>query len=118
MHELSVGTLRFLWLVSLLTSPNLGAITMIDEPETSLHLELLSLVVDAMRDASRRTQLIVATHSDRIVRFLETKEVVVMDADDSGTTTTARADTMDLDSWLSDFSLDEIWRMGRMGGRA
>jgi len=37
MHQLSEGTLRFLWLATLLQSPGLTALTLIDEPEVSLH---------------------------------------------------------------------------------
>ena len=117
-HELSEGILRFIWLVSLLYSPSLSAITMIDEPEVSLHPELLSLLVDVMREASKRTQLIIATHSDRLVRFLRSEEVVVMDINEEGCATATLADTMDLEAWLTEYSLDEVWRMGRMGGRA
>ena len=116
-HELSEGTLRFLWLVSLLHSPALSTITMIDEPEVSLHPELLSLLVDLMREASKRTQLVVATHSDRLVRFLEPSEVVVMDIDEEGAATAIPAESMDLDKWLSEYALDEVWRMGCLGGR-
>lgn len=118
MQELSEGTLRFVWLVSLLQSPGLSTITMIDEPEVSLHPELLSLLADLMREAANRTQLIVATHSDSFIRFLEPTDVVVMDSDDDGNTTTAWGDSLDLDEWLKDYSLDEVWRMGRMGGRS
>jgi predicted ATPase len=118
MHELSEGTLRFLWLISLLQSPGLSTVTMIDEPEVSLHPELLSLLSDLMREAAKRTQLIVATHSDRLIRFLDPKEVVVMDTDDDGCTTAKWGDTLALDEWLKEYSLDEIWRMGRMGGRS
>lgn len=118
MQELSEGTLRFIWLVSLLQSPGLSTVTMIDEPEVSLHPELLSLMADLMREAAKRTQLIVATHSDRFIRFLEPKEVVVMDSDDDGDATTTWGDSLDLDKWLKDYSLDEVWRMGRMGGRS
>lgn len=117
-HQLSEGTLRFLWLISLLQSPGLSTVTMIDEPEVSLHPELLSLFADLMREASKRTQIIVATHSDRLIRFLEPKEVVVMDINDDGFATAKWADTLDLDKWLKDYSLDEVWRMGRMGGRS
>lgn len=117
MNELSEGTLRFLWLISLLQSPNLSTITMIDEPEVSLHPELLSLLADSMREAAQRTQLVVATHSDRLIRFLQPEEVVVMDVDEEGGATAVRADEMDLDEWLKEYSLDEVWRMGRMGGR-
>ena len=118
LHELSEGMLRFIWLIALLHSPNLSAITMIDEPEVSLHPELQSILVDIMREASKRTQLVIATHSDRLVRFLKPKEVVVMDVGDGGDANATWADTMDLDAWLAEYSLDEVWQMGRMGGRA
>jgi predicted ATPase len=118
MHELSEGTLRFLWLVSLLHSPNLSTVTMIDEPEVSLHPELLSLLADLMREASKRTQLVVATHSDSFVRFLKPEELIVMDIGEDGYASATSAEAMDLDQWLAEYSLDEVWRMGRMGGRA
>jgi predicted ATPase len=118
MNQLSEGTLRFLWLASLLQSPQLPSVTMIDEPEVSLHPELLSLFADLMREASIRTQLIVDTHSDRLIRFLKPEEVVVMDIAGDGTAVATRADDLDLDHWLADYSLDDVWRMGRMGGRA
>ena len=118
MGELSEGTLRFLWLASLLQSTSLSTITMIDEPEVSMHPELLSLLVDLMREASLRTQIVVATHSDRIVRFLEPTEVVVMDINEEGAATMTWGEALDLDEWLTEYSLDEIWQMGIMGGRA
>ena len=118
MNELSEGTLRFLWLVSLLQSPSLSTITMIDEPEVSLHPELLSLLADLMREAAKRTQLIVATHSERFIRFLRPEEVVVMDIDEDGNAIATWTESLDLESWLAEYSLDEVWRMGRMGGRS
>lgn len=118
MNELSEGMLRFLWLVSLLQSPDLSTITMIDEPEVSLHPELLSLMSDLMREAAKRTQLIIATHSDRFIRFLMPEEVVVMDINEDGCATATWADSLDVEKWLSEYSLDEVWRMGRMGGRS
>jgi predicted ATPase len=36
MHQLSEGMLRFLWLATLLQSPGLTAVTLLDEPEVSL----------------------------------------------------------------------------------
>lgn len=118
MNQLSEGILRFLWLISLLQCPVLPSITMIDEPEVSLHPELLSILADLMREASQRTQLIVATHSDRLIRFLKPEEVAVMDLTDEGLAQLTWADTLELDEWLSEYTLDELWGMGRMGGRA
>jgi predicted ATPase len=118
MHQLSEGTLRFLWLATLLQSPGLTALTLLDEPEVSLHPELLSLLADLLREASNRTQLIVATHSDRLIRFLEPKEVLVMDSTEDGMSTLTWADELDLGKWLKDYSLDELWSNGRLGARA
>lgn len=115
-HELSEGTLRFLWLIALLQSRELTALTLIDEPEVSLHPELLRLLADLMRDASKRTQLIVATHSDRLIRFLKPEEVLVCNAED-GLMEVAWADSLDLEKWLGEYSLDEVWAMNLMGGR-
>jgi len=117
MHQLSEGTLRFLWLTTLLQSPGLTAVTLLDEPEVSLHPELLSLLAELMREASARTQLIVATHSDRLIRFLKPNEVVVCDLAEDGTAQATWADTLDLQKWLSEYTLDEVWSMGRLGGR-
>ena len=118
MHQLSEGTLRFLWLATLLQSPGLTALTLLDEPEVSLHQELLSLLADMMREASNRTQLVVATHSDRLIRFLQPAEVVVMDADEDGMSTMKWADQLDLAVWLNDYTLDELWSNGRLGARS
>ncbi|HBL11713.1 MAG TPA: ABC transporter ATP-binding protein [Cyanobacteria bacterium UBA11162] len=126
MHQLSEGTLRFIWLITLLQSPDLTAVTLIDEPEVSLHPELLQLLVHSMREASQRTQLIVATHSDRLIRFLEPKEVLICDSAavatqgasaEDGLTTLTWADSLDLEKWLEEYSLDQVWAMNLMGGR-
>ena len=118
MHQLSEGTLRFLWLATLLQSPGLTGVMLIDEPEVSLHPELLSLLAELMREASSRTQLIVATHADRLVRFLEPNEVITLDLEEDGAVRAQWADQLDLDEWLKDYTLDEVWRLGRIGGRA
>ncbi|HBB33906.1 MAG TPA: ABC transporter ATP-binding protein [Cyanobacteria bacterium UBA8803] len=116
MDQLSEGTLRFLWLVTLLQSRDLSALTLIDEPEVSLHPELLRLLAHVMREAAQRTQLIVATHSDRLIRFLEPKEVLILNSED-GLTTLSWGDSMDLGHWLEDYSLDQLWAMNIIGGR-
>jgi predicted ATPase len=116
MNQLSEGILRFLWLISLLYSPDLSTVTLIDEPEVSLHPQLLSILTDAMSEASEHTQLIVATHSERLIRFLEPAQVLVVDQGE-GLAQMRWADTLDLEAWLEDYALDDLWRMGRLGGR-
>ncbi len=116
MNQLSEGTLRFLWLTTLLLSKELTAITLIDEPEVSLHPQLLTLLADLMREASQRTQLIVATHADRLVRALRPEEILVCDQE-QGITTLKWGDSFDLEHWLADYTLDELWAMNILGGR-
>jgi predicted ATPase len=118
MHQVSEGMLRFVWLATLLQSPGLTALTLLDEPEVSLHPELLNLLAGLLREASQRTQIVVATHSDRLIRFLKPEEVVVMDAAEDGTATLTWADQMNLDRWLAEYTLDELWSNGRLGARA
>lgn len=116
--ELSEGTLRFLWLATLLQSPGLPRITLIDEPEVSLHPEMLNLLAELMREAAQRCQLVVATHSDRLVRSLNPSELLVCDKTEDGSMVARWADTLDLQEWMRDYTLDELWSMGRLGGRS
>lgn len=118
MRQLSDGTIRFLWLMSLLHTPGLPKITMIDRPESGLHPELLGITSEIMREAALRTQLIVATYSSRLMRFLQPDEVVAMDICEDGGATMTWADSLELDGWLRHFHLDEVWQMGRMGARS
>ncbi|MDX2152287.1 MAG: AAA family ATPase [Bryobacteraceae bacterium] len=118
MHQLSEGTLRFLWLATLLQSPGLTALTLLDEPEVSLHPELLNLLAGLLREAARRTQIVVATHSDRLIRFLKPDEVIVMDTEEDGSASLTWADSLDLEHWLEEYTLDELWRSGHIGARA
>lgn len=116
-HQLSEGTLRFLWLTTILQSQTLPAVTLIDEPEISLHPQLLGLLADLLRDASRRTQLIVATHSERLIRHLNIEEVIVCGIGADGFAAAKPAAALDLQGWMQDFSLDELWRMGKFEER-
>jgi len=114
--ELSEGTLRFLWLATILLSPNVSSIVLIDEPEVSLHPELLKLLAGLLQDAATRQQIIVATHSPDLVRWLQPDEVLVLDKIE-GQTQFTWADSLDLDGWLKEYTLRDLWLMGTLGGR-
>lgn len=117
-HQLSEGTLRFLWLVTLLQSPGLPTVTLIDEPEVSLHPEMQRLLAGLFREAASRAQLVIATHSERLVRFLDPSELLMCDLDETGGMVVTRASDLDLTAWLGEYSLDQLWSLGRLGGRA
>jgi predicted ATPase len=68
----------------------------------------MRLLVNLMREASARTRLVIATHSDRLIRFLEPKELMVFDIDENGETSAAYADSFDPERWLSKYKLGEL----------
>ena len=74
----------------------------------------MHILVDLMREASTRTQLIIATHSDRFVRFLKPEELIIFDLDENGCTVANHGDSLDLEKWLFEYRLDELWMMGQL----
>jgi predicted ATPase len=68
--ELSDGTLRFLlWLAALLT-PRPPTMMVLNEPETSLHPDLIPALAGMIRSAAERTQVWVVTHSPALAASL------------------------------------------------
>lgn len=61
--ELSDGTLRFLLLAAALLSPRPPALLVLNEPETSLHPDLLVSLAQMIRAAAESTQIVVVTHA-------------------------------------------------------
>lgn len=61
--ELSDGTLRFLLWAAALLSPQAPSLMVLNEPETSLHPDLVRPLASLIRTAARQTQVVVVTHS-------------------------------------------------------
>ncbi|MGJ6979803.1 AAA family ATPase [Aestuariimicrobium soli] len=68
--ELSDGTLRFLLLATALLSPRPPSVLVLNEPETSLHPEVLPALAGLITGAAKRTQVVVVSHSSAIVDHL------------------------------------------------
>ena len=69
--ELSDGTLRYLlWIAALLT-PRPPALLVLNEPETSLHPDLLPALGRLVAHAARASQVIVVSHASRLIAALE-----------------------------------------------
>lgn len=80
--ELSDGTLRFLLWAAALSSPQAPSLMVLNEPETSLHPELVRPLAGLIRAAAARTQVLVVTHSRALLEFLDTVPVAEADAFD------------------------------------
>ena len=68
--ELSDGTLRYLALMGALMSLRLPAFVALNEPESSLHPDLLEPLARLIAKASERTQIWLVTHSERLAAAL------------------------------------------------
>jgi len=115
--RLSDGTLRYLCLLAILCDPNPPPLVCIEEPELGLHPDVLPKLADHLLAASRRTQLIVTTHSDVLVDAMSNQpESVVVCEKHDGATSMTRLAADDLQVWLEKYRLGELWIRGELGG--
>lgn len=77
-HELSDGTLRYLCLLAALTSPRPPLLLAFNEPETSLHPELLAPLAQLLVGAAERSQLWITTHSRELAEAIERRSGVAL----------------------------------------
>lgn len=73
-NELSDGTLRFLLLVAALLTPRPPELMVLNEPENSLHPELMPALSRLIRLAAENSQVIVVSHNASLVNELEADE--------------------------------------------
>jgi predicted ATPase len=113
--DISDGTLRFLFLISVLGNPNQPSLIAIDEPETGLHPSMLPIVAEFAREASRRTQVIFTTHSPAMLDAFGTRPptVTVVDWREARTRFRTCAGE-ELDRWLQSYTIGELYRSGQL----
>jgi predicted ATPase len=115
--RLSDGTLRFLCLLAILCDPDPPPLICIEEPELGLHPDMLPRIADLLVAASQRTQLVVTTHSDILVDTMtEHPESVVVFEKHNRCTAATRLDREELNEWLQQYRLGELWTRGQIGG--
>ena len=116
-NQLSDGTLRFICLSVLLLQPaNLQPSTIIlDEPELGLHPSAISMLSDLIRKASLKKQIIVSTQSTELLDHFDSDNVIIAEIDQSGSTY-RRLSKKELDDWLNEYTLSDIWKKNIIGG--
>lgn len=72
-RELSDGTLRYILLVAALLSPRPPEFLVLNEPETSLHKNLLPPLARLIARASDMSQILVVSHSNILIDALQTE---------------------------------------------
>ncbi|UBI37459.1 MULTISPECIES: AAA family ATPase [Streptomyces] len=97
--ELSDGTLRYLiWTAALLT-PRPPELLVLNEPETSLHPDLLPPLAGLIRTAARRSQVMVVTHAHPLTTALAPEARVVELVKESGRTAVRGQGLLDEPAW-------------------
>jgi predicted ATPase len=115
----SDGTLRFIALATLLLQPPelRPSLILIDEPELGLHPFAVTLLASMIQSAAVDSQIIVSTQSSALVDHFEPEDVLVSELKQDGSTTIRRLDSSELEPWLEDYSLGELWDKNQFGGR-
>jgi len=115
-NYLSDGTLRFICLATLLQQPNLPTTILIDEPELGLHPYAIVVLANMLRSAATQTQVIISTQSVPLVNQFTPEDIIVVDRQD-GQSTFERRSTANLEAWLDDYGVGDLWEKNLLGGR-
>lgn len=115
----SFGTIRAIALFAMLHDPNPPKLTCLEEIDHGLHPNALDRLVQRLREASERTQILVATHSPAFVNRLRAEELIILEKDPDGGYT--RVPDVSNDEILemekeSGLGLGELWFSGILGG--
>jgi predicted ATPase len=116
--SLSDGTLRFVALATLFLQPSAyrPSVILVDEPELGLHPYAIEMLASLMRQASVDTQLVVSTQSSLLLDHFKPDDVLVANRVDDGTQL-ERLKSEQLESWLKDYSLGQLWEKNEIRGR-
>ncbi|HET9899327.1 MAG TPA: AAA family ATPase [Streptosporangiaceae bacterium] len=117
--DASYGTIRLLGLLALLYDPSPAALTCVEEVDHGLHPQALELLVERLREASERTQLIIATHSPSLADRLRPDELIICERRSDGSSAIPAVRWPQIEKIVAasgDQPLGELWFSGALGG--
>jgi predicted ATPase len=114
-QDLSDGTLRFLFLLTVLASPEPATLIAIDEPEVGLHPSMLPIVAEYAAEAAERTQVVMTSHSPVFLDAFSQvpAEVTLLHWENGRSRLFALAPDM-LSEWLERYRLGELFTSGEL----
>lgn len=116
-EHVSDGTLRYLLLLSILFNPERGGLVCVDEPEISLHPDMINTISGAIKQASDNTQLIMATHSPLLLNLFDIDEIIIFEKNQHNETIVSVNSSDELNEWNEDFLSGQAWLQGLIGGK-
>lgn len=116
--QLSDGTLRFICMATLLCQPDemRKDVICIDEPELGLHPYAITVITELIKKYAGKRQVIAAMQSTEFINEFRPENIIVTE-NMNGQTSFKRLDTEELQEWLEDYTLGEIWQKNLIGGR-
>lgn len=114
--SMSDGTLRLLGCLAVLFSPSIPFLICFEEPENYVHPRLLEMIVDLLKNASQKSQVLVTTHSPYLVDLLQPEDLFIVDKQEGKTLVTKADDKKEIKKILKALSLGELWYSGSLGG--
>ncbi|MEN8219137.1 MAG: AAA family ATPase [Pseudomonadota bacterium] len=115
-HHLSDGTLRLICLATVLLQPEPPASIIIDEPELGLHPFAINILGGLIRSISKSNQIILSTQSVSLLDQFQANDVIVTEKINE-VSIFNRLKEEDLEKWLEDYSLSELWEKNYLKGR-
>lgn len=115
-NSLSDGTLRFICLTTLFTQPDFPATIILDEPELGLHPYAIQILAGMIKSASKKTQVIISTQSVTLLNQFEPEDIIVVEREDEQTVF-KRPTPAEIENWLDDYAIGELWEKNKLGGR-
>ncbi|MGK7872673.1 MAG: AAA family ATPase [Xenococcaceae cyanobacterium] len=109
LNEMSDGTVRMLCWATILHSPVLPSLLVIDEPELGLHVSWMPILAEWIKQASEKTQIIITTHSpDLLDHFTDCLENVFCFYSENSTHFSIKPLSKD----MLDEKLNQGWQLG------
>jgi len=123
LNELSEGTDLFIGLITAMVTTQfikfpkgVKGILIIEEPEKNLHPQLMEEIVSVAKSLTDKFQVIITTHSTDLVGHLKHEDLILIDKNGNGTQLHRVKNTNELQSFLEEFSLDQVWMNNDLGG--
>jgi len=115
LSELSDGSVRMLCWATLLHSPILPTLLVIDEPELGLHVAWMQILAEWIKNAAHKTQVMISTHSPDLLDYFtdSVKNVLCFERQDKSHFTIKPLSTSALSSKIEEgWQLGDLYRIG------
>jgi len=114
--NLSEGSARLVATLLALFVPSPPALVAIEAPEMSLHPRLMEYLADILKLGSRKTQIIITTHSPYLLTCLPPESLLIVTKQSGETKVKRVRRDRALTEALKVLGLGEMWLAGHLGG--